>query len=94
MSNYKKMDEQDLKIISTFLDRERILWHDEINEEYSHDELTVERSYPDLVARVVSAQEVSKILAYANEKKNRRDTARRGNRTCWGFCCRRKGNYD
>lgn len=69
MSNYKKMDEQDLKIISTFLDRERILWRDEINEEYSHDELTVERSYPDLVARVVSAQEVSKILAYANEKK-------------------------
>ncbi|MBR6888178.1 MAG: FAD-binding oxidoreductase [Selenomonadaceae bacterium] len=69
MSNYKQMDEQDLKIIATFLDRERILWRDEINEEYSHDELTVERSYPDLVARVVSAQEVSKILAYANENK-------------------------
>ncbi|MBE8949972.1 MAG: FAD-binding oxidoreductase [Quinella sp. 3Q1] len=69
MSNYKQMDEQDLKIIATFLDRERILWRDEINEEYSHDELTVERSYPDLVARVVSAQEVSKILEYANENK-------------------------
>ena len=69
MSNYKKMDEQDLAVIATFLDRERILWRDEINEEYSHDELTVERSYPDLVARVISAQEVSKILAYANEKR-------------------------
>ncbi len=69
MNNYKKMDEQDLAVIATFLDRERILWRDEINEEYSHDELTVERSYPDLVARVVSAQEVSKILAYANEKR-------------------------
>ena len=69
MSSYKKPDEQDLAVISTFLDRERILWRDEINEEYSHDELTAERSYPDLVARVISAQEVSKILAYANEKK-------------------------
>ena len=69
MSDYKKMDEQDLAVIATFLDRERILWKDEINEEYSHDELTIERSYPDLVARVISAQEVSKILAYANEKR-------------------------
>ena len=69
MSDYKKMDEQDLEVIATFLDRERILWKDEINEEYSHDELTIERSYPDLVARVISAQEVSKILAYANEKR-------------------------
>ena len=67
--NYKKVDEQDLAAIATFLDRERILWRDEINEEYSHDELTVKRSYPDLVARVISAQEVSKILAYANENK-------------------------
>ena len=69
MSDYKKMDEQDLAVIATFLDRERILWKDEINEEYSHDELTIERSYPDLVARVISTQEVSKILAYANEKR-------------------------
>ena len=35
-------------------------WKDEINEEYSHDELAFERSYPDLVARVVSTEEVSK----------------------------------
>ena len=69
MSDYKRPDEQDLAVIATFLDRERILWRDEINEEYSHDELTVERSYPDLVARVTSTQEVSKILAYANEKR-------------------------
>ncbi|MBR3050949.1 MAG: FAD-binding oxidoreductase, partial [Selenomonadaceae bacterium] len=69
MSNYKTVDEKDLAVIATFLDRERILWKDEINEEYSHDELTATRSYPDLVARVISAQEVSKILAYANENK-------------------------
>ena len=32
MSTYKKPDEQDLAVISTFVDRERILWRDEINE--------------------------------------------------------------
>lgn len=68
MSEYKKMDEKDLEVISTFLDRDRILWKDEINEEYSHDELAFERSYPDLVARVTSAEEVSKLLAYANKE--------------------------
>lgn len=68
MSAYKKMDEKDLEVISTFLDRERILWKDEINEEYSHDELAFERSYPDLVARVTSTEEVSKLLAYANKE--------------------------
>ena len=68
MSAYKQVDEKDLEVISTFLDRDRILWKDEINEEYSHDELAFERSYPDLVARVVSAEEVSKILAYANKE--------------------------
>ena len=69
MNAYKRPNEHDLAVIATFLDRERILWKDEINEEYSHDELTVKRSYPDLVARVTSAQEVSKILAYANEQR-------------------------
>ena len=68
MSAYKQVDEKDLEVISTFLDRDRILWMDAINEVYSHDELAFERSYPDLVARVVSAEEVSKILAYANKE--------------------------
>ena len=68
MSTYKKMDEKDLEYISSFMDRERILWGDEINEEYSHDELASERSYPELVARVTSTEEVSKLLAYANKE--------------------------
>ncbi|MBO6178556.1 MAG: FAD-binding protein [Selenomonadaceae bacterium] len=68
MSNYKQMTEEDLSYIASFMDRDRLLWKDEINEEYSHDELAFERSYPDLVARVVSTEEVSKLLAYANKE--------------------------
>ena len=68
MSEYKKMNEQDLAFFASFIDRDRILWGDEINEEYSHDELAFERSYPDAVVRVTSTEEVSKLLAYANRE--------------------------
>ena len=68
MSEYKKMNEQDLAFFASFIDRDRILWGDEINEEYSHDELAFERSYPDAVVRVTSTEEVSKLLAYANKE--------------------------
>ena len=40
MSEYKKLTEQDLAEVAKIVPRERILWADEINEEYSHDELT------------------------------------------------------
>ena len=68
MSKYKRMDDDDLKFVEGFIDRQRILWQDEIKEEYSHDELASEISYPDMVVRVTSTAEVSKLLAYANQK--------------------------
>ncbi|MCI6100199.1 MAG: FAD-binding oxidoreductase [Selenomonas sp.] len=67
MSAYKKIDENDYKAILSIVPEERVLYKDNINEEYSHDELSSERSYPDIVARVTSAEEVSKLMAYAKE---------------------------
>lgn len=68
MSEYKKLDTADLEAIASFVPRERILWDTEINEEYSHDELSAEASYPEMVVRITSAQEASDVLKYANEK--------------------------
>ena len=68
MSNFKRLDDIDLEVLAGIVPRERILWGDEINEEYSHDELSSEESYPDVVVRVLSAQEVSKIMVYANQQ--------------------------
>lgn len=48
-------------------DDERVLFKSEINEEYCHDELGGTHSAPDLVVKVLSAEEVSKIAAYAYE---------------------------
>ena len=67
MSAYKNIDENDYKAILSIVPEERVLYKDNINEEYSHDELSSERSYPDIVVRVTSAEEVSKLMAYAKE---------------------------
>lgn len=69
MSYYKKLTATDLIKISGFVPRNRILWKNEINEEYSHDELTTEHYYPEMVVKINSTQEVSNILKYANEHK-------------------------
>lgn len=64
MSYYKKLTATDLIKISGFVPRNRILWKNEINEEYSHDELTTEHYYPEMVVKINSTQEVSNILKY------------------------------
>ena len=44
MTAYKKLDEADLQAVACFIPRDHILWNQEINEEYSHDELSSEQS--------------------------------------------------
>lgn len=64
--NYKKADRNDLNYISGVInDPDRVLYGDGINEEYSHDELSGTVCYPDLVVKVISTEEVSKIMKYA-----------------------------
>lgn len=66
---YKKLDTEDIKYIEHVIkDKERILYGTEINEEYSHDELSDTASYPDVVVKVISTEEVSAIMKYAYEK--------------------------
>lgn len=65
---YKKLDKDDIAYIkSIILDEERILTGDFINEEYSHDELSGTSSYPDIVVKAKSAEEISEIMKYAYE---------------------------
>ena len=64
--SYKKFDEADLAVIKDIInDPERVLYKDQINEEYSHDELSGTSSYPDVVVKAVSAEEISQIMKYA-----------------------------
>ena len=60
--SYKKFDQADLEVIKNIIkDDERILYAENINEEYSHDELGGAQSYPDVVVKATSAEEISEI---------------------------------
>lgn len=49
-------------------DEERVLTGENINEEYSHDELGGTSSYPDIVVKVKTAEEISAVMKYAYEQ--------------------------
>ncbi len=65
MPDYKKITAEDIKVFREITDEERVLVGDTINEEYSHDELSSEKAWPDVVVRVKSTEEVSKLMKYA-----------------------------
>lgn len=64
---YKKIDETDLKFLNDLLGCDRVFSGDEITEDYCHDELNTVRAYPEVMVEVLTAQEISKIMKYANE---------------------------
>ena len=67
MSEYKKIDANDIAKFVEITDKERVLTGSDINEEYTHDELSSEKVSPDVVVRVTSTQEVSALMKYAYE---------------------------
>ncbi|MDR1541219.1 MAG: FAD-binding oxidoreductase [Clostridiales bacterium] len=64
---YKQFDSADLAAIKSLIPSERVYSGDEINSDYSHDELGGVSRFPDVLVEVISAQETSWIMKYANE---------------------------
>ncbi len=66
--NYKIFSQKDFDAVNQIIgDAERVLYSENINEEYSHDELGGTECYPDIVVRAVSTEEVSAVMKYAYE---------------------------
>ena len=65
--NYKKIDSQDIDFLLSVCGKERIFSGEGIHESYSRDELVNEHLYPEVVAEVLSTEEISKIMKYAYE---------------------------
>jgi glycolate oxidase len=66
--SYKAFEEQDFLAIREIIgDNERVLYKNNINEDYSHDELGGTECYPDIVVQVISTEEVAGIMKYAYE---------------------------
>ena len=64
---YKKIDENDINYLRSFLPKERILTGDEISNDYAHDELGGIESLPEVLIYPLSTEEVSEIMRYAYE---------------------------
>ncbi len=66
---YKKVDLADIAYLITVLGRERVFTGEEINEDFSHDELGGINRMPDALVEVASADDVSRIMKYAYENR-------------------------
>lgn len=66
---YNRLSQQNIDDLMNIIPGERMIIGDEINEDYSHDELGNFSKYPDLVLKVKSTEEVSEIMKYANSHR-------------------------
>ncbi|WMJ80862.1 FAD-binding oxidoreductase [Clostridium sp. MB40-C1] len=64
---YNKIDAKDIKFIKEIVGIDNIFVGEEISEDYSHDELGGISHMPDVLVKVHSAEEVSKIMKHAYE---------------------------
>ena len=64
---YKRIDNNDIAYLSTIVDAKHFFVNDNIPEDYSKDELGALVSKPEVLMFVQSAEEISKIMKYANE---------------------------
>ncbi len=63
-SQFKKISSEDIEFFSSFIPKERMFVGDEIHEDYSRDELSDTKTFPEVVVEVLSTSEVSKLLKY------------------------------
>ncbi len=65
--SYKALDYNDIEFLKSVCSKDRVFVGDEINEDFSHDELGGIEKYPDAMVEVLSTEEISKIAKYAYE---------------------------
>lgn len=65
---YNKLTQKNIKDIRNLIkDDDRVIYGDNINEDYSHDELGSVRRLPDLVVMALSTEDVADVMRYAYE---------------------------
>lgn len=62
------LNQQDIVYLTSFIDDSRVLIDEAISEDYERDELGTIKHKPDVVLRVESTEEISKIMTYANQE--------------------------
>ncbi len=63
--HYKKVDLQDVHNLISITSNDRVFFDTAINEDYSHDELSGDQQYPEVLVKANTTAEVSRIMTYA-----------------------------
>lgn len=64
---YKKIDEKDIAYLKTLVDSKSFFYKDQIADDYSKDEIGTVVGVPEVLMFVQTAEQISKIMKYANE---------------------------
>lgn len=64
---YKKIDEKDIAYLKTLVDSKSFFYKDQIADDYSKDEIGTVIGVPEVLMFVQTAEQISKIMKYANE---------------------------
>ncbi len=64
---YNKIETKDIEKLISFTSSDRVFSGDQINEDYSHDELGGISNMPEVLVKAMSTEEISAIVKYANE---------------------------
>jgi len=67
INQYKEIDEKDIGFLTALLGEERVFTGENINEDFSHDELGGVSRMPEVLIEVADAKEVADIMKYAYE---------------------------
>ena len=65
---YQTFTDNDLRVLQSICGEDRVIPRSRIGEDFSHDELSGIRKYPDVLVQALSAQEVSQVLKYASSR--------------------------
>ncbi len=63
--SYKKITKEDIDILSSYVDQDRIFTKDMIEKDFAHDELGTVSAFPDVHILVLTKHEISHVMAYA-----------------------------
>ncbi|APC39606.1 FAD-binding oxidoreductase [Clostridium estertheticum] len=65
--SYKKLDAKDIEFLVSILGKDRVFTGDDINDDFSHDEMGGISKMPEVLVEVLTTDEVSKIMKYASD---------------------------
>ncbi len=65
--SYKTVTNEDIEFLISICNPDRVFTGENINDDFSHDELSGAKKFPEILVGVQSAEEVSKIMKYAYE---------------------------